>query len=89
MTVWPEKAKSLCARADSSPCIDRGQNIIVLCDQGVRMDISNDTVSTLRAQGESHPPIVCAEANVLGFDVYNMADTGGGGKDLERREIGY
>ncbi len=89
MKIWPNIARSLCARMDSSPCIDRGQNIIILCDQGgVRMDISNDIASTLRAQGATHPPIVCAEANVLGFDVYNMADTGGV-KDLERREIGY
>lgn len=39
-----------------------GPTIIVLCDQGgVRMDISNDTASTLRAQGESHPPVICVQ----------------------------
>lgn len=34
MKIWPNTARSLCARMDSSPCIDRGQNVIVLCDQG-------------------------------------------------------
>lgn len=33
MTVYPETARSLCARFDSSPCIDRGQEIVVIgCD---------------------------------------------------------
>ena len=27
--VWPETARSVMARHDSSPCIDRGQNIVV------------------------------------------------------------
>ena len=26
--LYPDKARSLCARADSSPCVDRGQNIV-------------------------------------------------------------
>ena len=25
---YPDKARSLCARADSSPCVDRGQNVV-------------------------------------------------------------
>lgn len=33
MTVYPETARSLCARFDSSPCVDRGQEIVVIgCD---------------------------------------------------------
>lgn len=33
MTIWPDTARSLCARMDSSPCIDRGQQVVVIgCD---------------------------------------------------------
>lgn len=29
-SVWPTVARTLAARADSSPCIDRGMNIVVI-----------------------------------------------------------
>ena len=32
--IYPDKVRSLTARHDSSPCLDRGMNVIVLCDQG-------------------------------------------------------
>ena len=28
--VWPDKARALCARHDSGPCVDRGLNVICL-----------------------------------------------------------
>lgn len=32
--AYPEKARSLCARGDSSPCLDRGQNVVVYDARG-------------------------------------------------------
>ena len=49
-TVYPEKARTLAARHDSSPCVDRGQNVVVL---DCRNLVGNTEVSgTLQAKNE-------------------------------------
>lgn len=48
--VYPEKARTLAARHDSSPCIDRGQNVVAL---DCRNMVGNDGISgTLQAKNE-------------------------------------
>lgn len=48
--VYPEKARTLSARHDSSPCIDRGQNVVAI---DCRNMIGNDGISgTLQAKNE-------------------------------------
>ena len=48
--VYPEKARTLAARHDSSPCIDRGQNVVSL---DCRNMVGNDGISgTLQAKNE-------------------------------------
>ena len=49
-TVYPEKARTLAARHDSSPCVDRGQNVVAL---DCRNLVGNTEVSgTLQAKNE-------------------------------------
>ena len=46
--VYPEKARTLAARNDSSPCIDRGQNVVAI---DCRNMVGNEEVSaTLQAK---------------------------------------
>lgn len=48
--VYPEKARTLAARHDSSPCVDRGQNVVAL---DCRNLVGNTEVSgTLQAKNE-------------------------------------
>lgn len=48
--VYTEKARTLAAKHDSSPCIDRGQNVVVL---DCRNMVGNDGISgTLQAKNE-------------------------------------
>ena len=48
--VYPEKARTLAARHDSSPCIDRGQNVVSI---DCRNMVGNDGISgTLQAKNE-------------------------------------
>ena len=48
--VYPEKARTLAARFDSSPCADRGQNVVAI---DCRNMIGNDGISgTLQAKNE-------------------------------------
>ena len=48
--VYPEKARTIAARHDSSPCIDRGQNVVSL---DCRNMVGNDGISgTLQAKNE-------------------------------------
>ena len=57
--VYPDKARCLAARYDSSPCIDRGQNVICFKRQNVCAD--SDTGFTLqagRADGQHIPSVV-------------------------------
>ena len=49
-----------------------GPSLLILNDQGGDvMSIDKDITATLRAQDHGHPPVVC-----MGFDVYNMQNTG-------------
>ena len=54
---YPEKARSLCARHDSSPCVDRGQNVVVIgmTNRGYE---SGDVTETIRAECHNAHPIV-------------------------------
>ena len=55
-----------------------GPSLLILNDQGGDvMNVDENVTSTLRAQDHGHPPIVC-----MGFDVYNMQDTGKVSKTL-------
>ena len=48
--VYPEKARALTARHDSSPCADRGQNVVAL---NCRNMVANEEISgTLQAKSE-------------------------------------
>ena len=63
MTVYPETARSLCARFDSSPCIDRGQEIVVIgCDlyNGSMTGGVSKTLNASRSDSD-HQPVICVE----------------------------
>lgn len=47
--VYPDKARSLCARYDSSPCVDRGQETVVYRQTGFAD--YDEGCGTLRASG--------------------------------------
>lgn len=48
--VYPEKARTLAARHDSSPCVDRGQNVVAI---DCRNMVGNEGISgTLQAKNE-------------------------------------
>jgi DNA (cytosine-5)-methyltransferase 1 len=50
--VWPDKTGSLVARADSSPCIDRGQPFVVdFGREGDRIHMNPKTAKTLKDGG--------------------------------------
>lgn len=54
-----EIAGTLTARADSSPCIDRGQNIVCMADGNADAAVDQECAGTLKVGGE--PPIVATE----------------------------
>lgn len=54
-----EIAGTLTARADSSPCVDRGQNIVCMADGNAHAAIDEECAGTLKVGGE--PPIVASE----------------------------
>jgi len=64
---YPEKARSLCARHDSSPCVDRGQNVVAIgmTNRGYE---SGDVTETIRAECHNAHPIVCYEGQNLCTD---------------------
>ena len=59
---FPDIARSLCARADSSPCVDRGQNIITITAHGGKAseyDGHNENIApTIRANANNTKPSV-------------------------------
>ena len=63
--VWPDVARALCARHDSSPCLDRGQNILCFMGgQGAKagsIAAAMDKAPTLKAAqcGSNRAPDVC------------------------------
>ena len=58
MTQYGEVAGTLRARADSSPCVDSGQNVVCMESAQTRAAIEVDLPPTLNASHEQ--PIVCA-----------------------------
>ena len=47
---YPDKARSLCARGDSSPCADRGQNVVAIDCRN--MCVNEEVSGTLQAKNE-------------------------------------
>ena len=86
--VYPEKARTLAARHDSSPCVDRGQNVVAL---DCRNLIGNADISgTLQAKNEGgfslnfvNPVVYDCRGNGSGDTVPNL--TG----DHQNRVTGY
>lgn len=58
LTQFGDVAGSLTARADSSPCVDRGQNVVCMQDGQSKGAVEDDMSTTLNASHEQ--PIVCA-----------------------------
>jgi DNA (cytosine-5)-methyltransferase 1 len=54
-TQYGEVAGSLTARHDSSPCADRGQNVVAMRESGQGYWMQDDIAGTLRAEGEDRP----------------------------------
>lgn len=75
--VYPEKARTLAARHDSSPCVDRGQNVVAL---DCRNLIGNADISgTLQAKNEGgfslnfvNPVVYDCRGNGSGHTVPNL-----------------
>jgi len=77
--ITENKSFTLSTLLDEAICYEKPSELLVLNDQGgAVMDVSYEKTATLRAQDHGHPPVIC-----IAFDVYNMADTGGGIKDIE------
>ena len=79
LVCYPETARSLLARHDGSPCLDRGPNVVF---QSAPIAFSNrgqtggETAETLRAESHGALPMVCA----AGFK---------GGQSEKARSIGF
>lgn len=79
LVCYPEIARSLLARHDGSPCLDRGPNVVF---QSAPIAFSNrgqmggETAETLRAESHGALPMVCA----AGFK---------GGQSEKARSIGF
>lgn len=58
MTQFGEVAGTLSARADSSPCVDRGQNVVCMQDGQAHDAIEEELSTTLNASHEQ-PIAVC------------------------------
>lgn len=76
---YPDKARSLCARHDSSPCIDRGQNVIAI---GCRnMYVNEELSATIQAKNEGgHSlnyinPIVARRQSMSKYVIDDTAST--------------
>ncbi len=69
----PETARTLTARYDGSPCLDRGPDVVAFTNRG---QAGGETPETLRAESHGAIPMVCA----AGFK---------GGQSEKARSIGY
>ena len=64
LVVFPEKARSILARYDSSPCVDRGQNVVVTenypQDSRIRIDESGTIQTLTNRMGDrrQHTPMI-------------------------------
>lgn len=75
--VYPQCARTLSARHDSSPCIDRGQEMIVeKC--GVFLPLAGDKAGSVAYVEEGSPTLRAGSptACVIGVDVYNSTTAG-------------
>ena len=81
--IYPSCGRTLTARQDGSPCIDRGQEVIVeKC--GAFLPLAGDKAGSV-AYTENGSPTLRAEsptACVEGIDIYNGATTGNVSKTL-------
>ena len=68
--VYPELARSLCARGDSNPCIDRGMNVVCVQNTGQGWWNQSEIAQTLRTPcgGES------TKANLVVYDARGNGD---------------
>ena len=57
-TQYGDVAGSLTARGDSSPCADRGQNVVCMADDNARAAIDEDVCGSLKVGGGS--PLIAA-----------------------------
>lgn len=89
LTVYPKVARSLTARNDGSPCVDRGPEIVVQQCAGFSggqsakaggIGYESDRAPTLRAagSGSNHAPCICIAGNVVDR---NAAQNGSGVKE--------
>ena len=64
---YPEIARGLCARADSSPCVDRGQNVV--CYEGQNVCTDTEVAFTLQAgrPDDHHIPGMAYEATAFAW----------------------
>ncbi|MBQ9784270.1 MAG: DNA cytosine methyltransferase [Clostridia bacterium] len=76
-----EIAGTLTARGDSSPCADRGQNIVCMASGQANAEICYDMAPTQSARQYKDPPIVCiADDNAnaaVDFDMCGSLKVGG------------
>lgn len=81
--VWPDVARTLAARHDSSPCIDRGQNFVYDC----RGNGNGAIVNTLTGDHQNRVTdytAICIAANTIDRKPHN----GGNGKGFQE-EVAY
>lgn len=81
--VYPSCARTLTARQDGSPCIDRGQEIVVeRCD--AFLPLAGDKAGSVGYTENKSPTLraTSSTACVVGIDIYNVATTGNVSKTL-------
>ena len=59
MTQYGETAGTLTARSDSSPCADRGQNVVCVEECVSDIMFHDDVAPTQRASQHKQPPVIC------------------------------
>ena len=76
--IYPNVARSLCARYDSSPCVDRGQNVVcygVDCRNGV---IEKEKTHTIQAHNNGGFSVNCTPNVLFRNDGYGNFAEGAG-----------
>lgn len=63
--VYPSVARSLCARADSSPCVDRGQNVVCIEGDGNEGAAVNVGKSPCMKTTHSHTIVYSIQGNCI------------------------
>lgn len=83
LVLYPSCARTLTARQDGSPCIDRGQEIVVeRC--GAFLPLAGDKAGSVAFTENGSPTLRATSptACVVGIDIYNGATTGNVSKTL-------